>query len=103
MKKNHCFIVKPACIAMRSIAGRLLHCFLAVVFVSFLAFRFPLPVQAGLLDPCTSSPECGADWLYCNDKGRCAPLNPVVYNSSLEKFQTIVKKAEEKGETNLQW
>ena len=76
---------------------------LIIVFVSFLAFRFPLPVQAGLLDPCTSSPECGADWLYCNDKGRCAPLNPVVYNSSLEKFQTIVKKAEEKGETNLQW
>ncbi len=91
MKKNNCFIVS------------LFHCLLAIVFVSLLISHFSLPVQAALLDPCTSSPQCGADWLYCNN-GRCAPLNPRIYSdSSLEKFQTIVKKSEEKGETNLQW
>jgi len=107
MKKNHCFIVKPACIAMRSIAGRLLHCFLAVVFVSFLVSlagqaHFSPPVYAvGVGDPCTTSPDCGLDsWLYC-DGGKCTLRS--FPDSSLKKFQTIVKKSEEKGETNLQW
>ena len=95
MKKTNCYI------------ARLLHCLPVIVFCLLLTTYYlllPSPVQAALLDPCTSSPECGADWLYCNNNGRCAPLNPVVYSdSSLKKFQTVVKKSEEKGETNLQW
>jgi len=92
---------------MRSIAGRLLHCFLAVVFVSFLVSlagqaHFSPPVYAvGVGDPCTTSPDCGLDsWLYC-DGGKCTLRS--FPDSSLKKFQTIVKKSEEKGETNLQW
>jgi len=86
MKKNHCFIVKPACIAMRSIAGRLLHCFLAVVFVSLLVFHSPSLV-------------------YADEDGGSAPQPGSIGSagSSLKTFQTIVKKAEETGETNLQW
>jgi len=71
---------------MRSIAGRLLHCFLAVVFVSLLVFHSPSLV-------------------YADEDGGSAPQPGSIGSagSSLKKFQTIVKKSEEKGETNLQW
>ena len=82
MKKNHCFIVA------------LFHCLLAIVFVSLLISHFSPPVYA-----CESNSECGQ--YLCVDHVCTDLLAP--QSSSLEKFQTIVKKAEEKGETNLQW
>lgn len=85
-----------------------LSCFSAIIFVSFLAFRFPSPAYAALDTgyPCQNSPECVKytqdSKAYCS-AGHCIVPVGLLPPSSLEKFQTIVQKAEEKGETNLQW
>lgn len=104
MKKVNCSIACPP--KPSDSEGRrwvtLLSCLLTIIFVSFLASRFSSPVYAVQVgDPCTTSPDCGLDsWLYC-DNGKCTLRS--FPESSLEKFQTIVKKSEQKGETNLQW
>lgn len=90
MKKVNCYISK------------LLPCFLAITFVSLFISSFSPSVYAVAEgDPCSPTQPCGLDsWFYC-DNGRCTIRQ--FPDSSLKKFQTIVKKSEEKGETNLQW
>lgn len=90
MKKINCYIT------------RLLSCFLAIISVSLLVSRFSPPVYAvDYGGTCDSNTECGG-YLCDTTRHVCTAYLPPP-PSSLEKFQTIVKKSEEKGETNLQW
>lgn len=98
MKENNCSIFK------------LLSCLLAIVFVSLLISHFSPPAHAAVTGgTCTKNEDCASQANpsdYCDltlAVPKCVHPTGSILDSSLKKFQTIVKKSEEKGETNLQW